>query len=57
MVIFTLIYSENWRFRNFQLIPSPGEARGWGVVEALSYGKRGLGELRSAGHALQKESP
>ena len=33
-------------FRDFQLIPSPGEARGWGVVEAPHYSKEGLGWLR-----------
>jgi hypothetical protein len=34
-------------FPIFQLSPFPGEGKGFGVkVEALSYGKRGLGELR-----------
>ena len=42
------VLCKNAVFPFLQLIPSPGEARGWGVVEALSYGKRGLGELRCA---------
>jgi len=50
------VICKNAVFPFLQLIPSPGEARGWGVVEAPSY-EEGVGvDGKSQGFALQKRT-